>query len=343
MPSNNPLVTVLMPVYNGEKYLKETIESILIQTFRDFEFLIIDDGSTDQTEEIISSFIDERIHFVKNNENLKIISTLNKGISLAKGKYIARMDADDICSLNRLEKQVEFLNKNHSVGLVGSDYESFGKINKSIHYPSSYEELKFSALFYNPFCHPSVMIRKEIIVNNNLSYNPDFLHVEDYKLWTEFLIHTDCQNLSEVLISYRTHPNQISKVHEELQKSNVFKVQKDYLKNAGFNLSDVEIELLVSTSTSTNLVLNNTSTSTSTSILSSTYLNSLEKFISQNNELQFFNDQIVRDYFSKKIKNWVLESVKIDKSFYSQFKKSEIYKSISWTFKQKLSIRLKLS
>ncbi len=324
-PSNNPIVTVLMPVYNGGKYLKETIASILNQTFRDFEFLIIDDGSTDQTEEIISSFTDERIHFVKNSENLKIISTLNKGVSLAKGKYIARMDADDICSLNRLEKQVEFLNKNHSVGLVGSDYESFGTINKSIHYPSSYEELKFSALFYNPFCHPSVMIRKEIIVKNKLSFNPDFLHVEDYKLWTEFLIHTDCQNLSEVLISYRTHPNQISKVHEELQKSNVFKVQKDYLKNAGFNLSDEEVQHL-----------------TLSLILTSIYLRSVEKLISQNNELQFFSKQIVSDYFSKKIKNWVLESAKIDKSFYLQFKKSEIYKSISWTFKQKLSIRLKL-
>ena len=335
--SNNPIVTVLMPVYNGEKYLKETIESILNQTFRDFEFLIIDDGSKDQTEEIISSFIDERIHFVKNSENLKIISTLNKGLSIAKGKYIARMDADDISSLNRLEKQVEFLNKNNSVGLVGSDYESFGTINKSIHYPSSYEELKFSALFYNPFCHPSVMIRKEIIVKNNLSFNPDFLHVEDYKLWTELLIHTDCQNLPEVLISYRTHPNQISKVHEELQKLNVLKVQKDYLKNAGFNLSDEEIELLVSTSTSTS------TSSVFGSVFGLSYLRSVEKLISQNNDLQFFSKQIVSDYFSKKIKNWVLESAKIDKSFYSQFKKSEIFKSISWTFKQKLSIRLKLS
>ncbi len=144
------------------------------------------------------------------------------------------------------------------------------------------------------------------------------------------------QNLSEVLISYRTHPNQISKVHEELQKLNVFKVQKDYLKNAGFNLSDDEIELLVSTSTSTS------TSSVFGSVFGLSFLRSVEKLISQNNELQFFSKQIVSDYFSKKIKNWVLESAKIDKSFYSQFKKSEIYKSISWTFKQKLSIRLKL-
>jgi glycosyltransferase involved in cell wall biosynthesis len=305
--------------------LKETIESILNQTFRDFEFLIIDDGSTDQTEEIISSFIDERIHFVKNNENLKIISTLNKGLSLARGKYIARMDSDDICALNRLERQVEFLENNPSVGLVGSDYKSFGTINSSIHYASQYEDLKFAALFYNPFCHPSIMMRKEILSKFSLSYNPDFLHVEDYKLWTEFLIYTDCQNLSEELISYRTHANQISKVHEELQKSNVFKVQKDYLKNAGFNLSNEEVQDL-----------------TLSLILTSIYLTSVEKLILQNKQLRFFDQNIVLNYFSKTIKNWVLESSKIEKTLFSQLKKSEIYQSISWTFKQKISIRLKL-
>ena len=329
MTSNTPNVTVLMPVYNGEKYLKETMGSILNQTYIDFEFLIIDDGSTDRTEEIVKSFLDPRIHFVKNSENLKIISTLNKGLSLAKGKYIARMDADDICAINRLEKQVEFLENNLSVGLIGSDYKSFGTIHKSIHYASRYEDLKFSALFYNPFCHPSVMMRKEILTQYHLNYNPDFLHVEDYKLWTEFLIHTNCQNLSEELIAYRTHPNQISKVHEELQKTNVFNVQKDYLKNAGFNLSDEEIQNLTSTSTS--------------SVFSSIYLTSVEKLICQNDHLQFFTKEIVLNYFSKTIKDWILESAKIDKILFSQLKKSEIYKSISWTFKQKLSIRLKLT
>ena len=327
MTSNTPIVTVLMPVYNGEKYLKEAIESILNQTYIDFEFLIIDDGSEDRTEEIIKSYSDPRIQYIKNNENLKIISTLNKGLSIARGKYIARMDADDICVVNRLEKQVKFLENNPSIGLIGSDYISFGTINKSIHYPSQYEDLKFSALFYNPFCHPSIMMRKDIITKYNLSYNSAFLHVEDYKLWTEFLINCNCQNISEELISYRTHPNQISKVHEDLQKRNVFNVQKDFLKNAGFNLSDEEIQYL---------------TSTSTLISTSTYLTSVEKFIGQNDELGFFNNHIVLNYFSKIIKNQILESKRIERALFSQLKKSEIYKVITWTIKQRLSIRLRL-
>ncbi len=336
MTSNTPKVTVLMPVYNGEKYLKETIESILNQTFIDFEFLIIDDGSIDATEEIIKSFLDPRINYVKNNENLKIISTLNKGLSLSKGRYIARMDADDICVSNRLEKQVKFLENNPSIGLIGSDYISFGTINKSIHYPSQYEDLKFSALFYNPFCHPSIMMRKDIITKYNLSYNSAFLHLEDYKLWTEFLIICNCQNITEELISYRTHPNQISKVHEELQKRNVMNVQKDYLKNAGFNLSDEEIQIIVSTSTSTSSVFGSVFVSTSI------YIKSVEKFIRQNIQLGFFNNQIVLNYFSKIIKNRILESKRIERALFSQLKKSEIYKSITWTIKQKISIRLRL-
>ena len=109
---SKPLVSVLMAVYNGEKYLLEAIESILNQTYTNFEFLIINDGSTDSTEEIILSYSDQRIRYIKNEQNLKLIASLNKGLDLAKGKYIARMDADDISLPDRLEKQVNFLERN---------------------------------------------------------------------------------------------------------------------------------------------------------------------------------------------------------------------------------------
>ena len=112
--NNLPLITVLMPVYNGEKYLQQAIESILKQTFTDFEFLIINDGSTDNSENIILSYDDSRIRYIKNEENLRLIRTLNKGIELAKGKYIARMDCDDISLPYRFEKQLkEFQNNPH--------------------------------------------------------------------------------------------------------------------------------------------------------------------------------------------------------------------------------------
>ena len=327
MIHENDFVTIIMPVYNGEKYLNETINSVLNQTFSDFEFLIIDDGSSDKTEEIIKSYTDSRICFVKNNENLKIISTLNKGLSLAKGKYIARIDADDICINTRLEKQVAFLESNPSIGLLGSNYKTFGTSNKNIHYPSLHEDLKFSALFYNPFCHPSIMMRKEVLEKYQLRFNPDFLHVEDYKLWTEFLSITHCANLSEELIAYRTHENQISKVHSELQKKSCFNVQIAYLKNAGFEMSRDEIQSLVSNYTSNSPLL---------------FLISIEKLIRQNVQLNFFSQEILVDYYRKQIKNLLLESTKIERNLFLKFKKSEIYQSITWTLKQRLSIILKL-
>ena len=118
-------VTVLMPVYNAEQYLREAIGSILHQTFTDFEFIIINDGSTDRSEEIIKSYTDTRIRYYKNESNLKLIATLNKGFDLAGGKYIARMDADDISLPNRLQLQFELMEKNPEVGLCGTWFENF--------------------------------------------------------------------------------------------------------------------------------------------------------------------------------------------------------------------------
>ena len=122
---NEPMVTVLMAVYNGEKFLKEAMESILTQTFTDFEFLIINDGSTDNSVKIIEEFNDPRIRLIHNEKNLKLIASLNKGISLAKGKYIARMDCDDISMPYRLEKEVDFLENSLEYGLVGTCYTDY--------------------------------------------------------------------------------------------------------------------------------------------------------------------------------------------------------------------------
>ena len=123
MSKTDPKVTVLMPVYNGEKYLNQAIDSILTQTFSDFEFLIIEDGSTDQSAEIIKSYSDSRIKLVCNDKNLKLAATLDKGLELSRGEYVARMDCDDISLRERLERQVEYLNSNNDICLVGSGFK----------------------------------------------------------------------------------------------------------------------------------------------------------------------------------------------------------------------------
>ena len=122
----SPTISIVMPVYNCENYLHEAIKSILEQTYTDFEFIIINDGSEDNSEDIILSYADPRIIYIKNDKNMKIVKTLNKGISLSRGKYIARMDADDICYRDRLEKQLSFMEKHKDIDLCGSYAQNFG-------------------------------------------------------------------------------------------------------------------------------------------------------------------------------------------------------------------------
>ncbi|MFT5919102.1 MAG: glycosyltransferase involved in cell wall biosynthesis, partial [Granulosicoccus sp.] len=143
-----PLVTVLLPVYNAEKFLEQAIRSVLDQTFTEFEFLIINDGSTDRSEEIIVSFNDSRIRYIKNETNLKLIKTLNKGIEFASGKYIARMDADDISLPTRFEQQVALLEKQPEIGVCGTNciiFTTKGEESPS-QYASDNDEIKFNML-----------------------------------------------------------------------------------------------------------------------------------------------------------------------------------------------------
>lgn len=181
---NNPKITVLMPVYNAEKFLREAIDSILSQTFKDFEFLIINDGSTDKSEEIILSYKDPRIRYFENKKNLGVAKTLNKGLRLAKGKYIARMDADDISCPNRLEMEYKEIIKNQMVAVVASFYDVIDKSGKYLYTvkgASSPEAIYYNLQFRNCLGHPTVMFNREIVLNEFNGYRN--YEAEDYELW----------------------------------------------------------------------------------------------------------------------------------------------------------------
>jgi glycosyltransferase involved in cell wall biosynthesis len=225
-----PLISVVMPVYNGERHLKEAIDSILSQTIINFEFIILNDGSKDKTAEIVQSYSDPRIRYIKNENNLQIAKTLNKGIQLAKGKYIARMDADDISLPSRFEIQVNFLEKNPSIGLVGSFYKKFGTDDKTIKLPTSNDEIRVHMLFNNPFGHPTVMFRRDIVQINNLYYD-NYRAAQDYYYFYCFSKLTQLANINQVLLRYRVHHEQIStaKIHE--QKKNADQIRSLILKD----------------------------------------------------------------------------------------------------------------
>ena len=239
-----PKVSVLMPVYNGEKYLREAIESILKQSFADFEFLIINDGSTDKSREIILSFTDPRIRLIDNEENLKLIKTLNKGFKLAKGEYIARMDADDISLPQRLEKQVKFMSGHPKIGACGTLVRTIGKqggfvANRLI----DPEEIRANHLFHTSLAHPSVMIRKEIIEKHGFQFDEKFIHCEDYEFWTRFAKISKLSNLNEVLLLYRIHDNNISSVYSQIQNSNKSLVRESELRAFGLDPAKTEMTI----------------------------------------------------------------------------------------------------
>jgi len=228
-----PLISVLMPAYNAEKYIGEAIKSVLNQTFTDFELIVINDGSTDKTEEIILSFKDERICYIKNETNLKLIATLNKGIDLALGKYIARIDADDLCLPNRFEKQIDFLENHPDYVLCGSWahlVDSQGEKTGRVKYVNIHNLLKISLLFTVPLIHPSVMAKTDIL--KQFKYSASALHTEDFDLWLRIVnAGYKIANIPEYLIKYRWHDTNISVENEAFQTEKKFELLKPYIES----------------------------------------------------------------------------------------------------------------
>lgn len=241
----NPAISVVMSVYNSEKYIAEAIESILGQTFADFEFIIINDGSTDESLNIIKKYMkkDERIVLIS-RENKGLPCSLNEGISLAKAKYIARMDADDLSLPNRFEEQFEFMELNDDIGICGTWAESFGEgvKPKLMKYPKYHEELEVVLLFAVCFAHPTVMIRKQILDHNDLKYNEDYSNSQDYELWEKLSHVTKMANLQKPLLRYRVSSYSITGIVDstksELRYQLVSTVFKKILCNVGVQNND---------------------------------------------------------------------------------------------------------
>jgi glycosyltransferase involved in cell wall biosynthesis len=204
-----PIISVIMPAYNAESYLKDAMSSILNQTFSDFEFLIYNDGSTDRTHDIISSFADKRIVYKKSEKNQGYLNLLNDGLSVAKGKYIARMDADDIALPKRFEEQFKYLEENPEVGICGSWIEFIGEKSGVIERPVSFEQIQYGLFFGCPLTHPTIMMRTDMIRKYQLAYKREYYYAEDHYFLAEASMHFKITNLPLILLKYRIHPAQI--------------------------------------------------------------------------------------------------------------------------------------
>lgn len=220
-----PRVSVIMPAYNVEKYIGEAIKSILNQTFTDFELIIINDGSTDDTASIIKQYAkkDKRIKFVNNKDNRGFIARLNDCLDIATGEYVAKMDSDDISLPSRLEKQVEFLDNNPDYGMVGCQLKTFQSKSFTRRYPS---EVRITDFLFG--CKTTIfMARRDIIEQHHLRFDKDYFAAEDMEFYSRFARYAKIHNLQEVLYLYRIHDQSVSMSKRNKQAQTTAKIQQN--------------------------------------------------------------------------------------------------------------------
>ena len=215
-------VTILLPAYNAALYLRDSLDSIMRQAFKDFDVLLIDDGSMDDTSKIAIEYsnIDRRIKYSKNEKNIGLIKTLNKGLSLAKGEYIVRMDADDIMFDDRLYKQVKYMDSNPECFVCGGQMEYIGGLTGMAPIlPQKYEDLLYLSLINCPLYHPTTIIRNSAIKQFGLKYNDSYKHAEDYKFWSDIIFShpNSIANIKDVVLFYRISNNQITAKYSDEQ------------------------------------------------------------------------------------------------------------------------------
>ncbi|MFH1154555.1 MAG: glycosyltransferase [Pseudomonadota bacterium] len=226
-----PTISVIMSVFNGELFIARALLSLLAQTYDDFELILIDDGSSDQTEHIVAQINDARIIFVK-QVNMGLTKSLNKALALAKGRWIARHDADDFSIHTRFARQIAYLDRNPMIGLLGSSCfiqpDKHGVVNEVYEYPAQYDDIVAAFPVYNPFVHGSMIINRELLEAQG-GYNENYRYVQDYELWSRLLLKTKACNLETPLYVRSVH-RKMSQVL--VNKKPVFnEIRDNYMKN----------------------------------------------------------------------------------------------------------------
>lgn len=233
-----------MSVYNGAAYLREAVDSVLAQTFRDFEFIIIDDSSTDGTAEILNSYGDPRIVLLRNEHNEGLAASLNRAIDAARGSYIARMDADDISAPDRLAVQTRFLEAHQDIVLVGS-YARIIDSPVTLRQPTKSEDIAVHLLFHTSLIHPTAVFRRSFLEQHRLRYDPTFRQTQDYELFTRIARLGKIANIPRVLLRYRQHDRQTSneKVADQMESART--IMRREFKELGMELTEAELDIAV--------------------------------------------------------------------------------------------------
>ena len=237
-----------MPVFNGERYLTESINSVLNQSFKNFEFIIINDFSTDKTNHILSEYksLDNRVIIINNLKNKGIAYSLNEAIKISKSDLIVRMDADDICMPTRFQKQFDYMSTNPLIAVSGTGalINNSNRLLKDYFIPFTKDaHIKAQLLFETPFVHPSIIFRKEVFFHNKLQYNSAYSRAEDYKLWTEFSRISNMGNIADICINYRVNRNSVSNKYKSVQLNDAGLIREEYFKQLGIPFTESELIL----------------------------------------------------------------------------------------------------
>ena len=243
MKSTQPLVSVIIPAYNAEDYINESIQSMLDQSYVNIEIIIINDASTDNTKNIIETYNDNRITLINNPNNLGCAASLNVGINASTGKYIARMDSDDISLPNRIHTQVTLLEKHEEIAGCGTWIKTFGQQAEIWKYPVKSNRLKCELLFRCELAHPTTMYRRDILNKYQIRYNDKIKYVEDYDFWRQIIEHEKLCNISEPLLLYRIHDSNISRSNITEKNMSLMNIHKQFLDKIGINATSQELEL----------------------------------------------------------------------------------------------------
>ena len=219
-------LSVVMPVYNAAQYVGAAIASLLQQSFTDFEMIIVNDGSTDGSNREIKRIFDPRIRLIEFDSNRGVVDALNAGLDHARGRLIARMDADDLSRADRFARQVRFLDRHPNIGIVGTGWTFFGTRDGGDCYRSTPARLKASLPFGAPFSHPTVMFRRSLIADHGLRYDRAFEAAEDYEMWARFARVTDMANLRAPLLAQRIHGASVSHVHRTRQRQSAARARQ---------------------------------------------------------------------------------------------------------------------
>ncbi len=297
--SKKPLISVIMSVYNEERYLQDAIDSILAQTVSDFELIIVDDGSTDRTREILSGYRDPRIQVLFNDENCGLTVNLNRALDVAEGIFIARMDGDDIAYPNRLEKELEYLKRHPELMLISCRTKTFGDQNLQSDITGSSEYLRCRMLVRPVLAHPGFMARREVFRELGYQYDESFRQAQDYDLAARLTRRYSIGICPEVLLEYRAHEGQVSNKVGGSQFRNADRVRERLLQELGIALTEQEWDIYHQ------LILEKPSKTVDTYIQA---VRIIDRVVEQNDKLGIYDKVILKDTLGRIVSDWIIRS-----------------------------------